>query len=171
MLTLVLTVSALVHIYSIEYMAHDKSKTRFMTYLSLFTFCMVALVVSDNLVQLFFGWEGVGLASYLLIGFWHHKKSANLAAMKAFLVNRVADFGFLIGIASLYIFLDTLSINEIINQREYLPYFNVNFLGLSIDDLTFACFFYLLAQWESLLNLVFILGSPMQWKGQLQYRL
>ena len=85
MLTLVLTVSALVHIYSIEYMAHDKSKTRFMTYLSLFTFCMVALVVSDNLIQLFFGWEGVGLASYLLIGFWHHKKSANLAAMKAFL--------------------------------------------------------------------------------------
>ena len=141
MLTLVLTVSALVHIYSIEYMAHDKSKTRFMTYLSLFTFCMVALVVSDNLVQLFFGWEGVGLASYLLIGFWHHKKSANLAAMKAFLVNRVADFGFLIGIASLYIFLDTLSINEIINQREYLPYFNVNFLGMSIDALTFACFF------------------------------
>ena len=116
MLTLVLTVSALVHIYSIEYMAHDKSKTRFMTYLSLFTFCMVALVVSDNLIQLFFGWEGVGLASYLLIGFWHHKKSANLAAMKAFLVNRVADFGFLIGIATLYIFLDTLSINEIVQN-------------------------------------------------------
>ena len=73
MLTLVLTVSALVHIYSIEYMSHDNSKVRFMTYLSLFTFCMVALVVSDNLIQLFFGWEGVGLASYLLIGFWHHK--------------------------------------------------------------------------------------------------
>ena len=119
MLTLVLTVSALVHIYSIEYMAHDKSKTRFMTYLSLFTFCMVALVVSDNLIQLFFGWEGVGLASYLLIGFWHHKKSANLAAMKAFLVNRVADFGFLIGIATLYIFLDTLSINEIVQNRDF----------------------------------------------------
>ena len=141
MLTLVLTVSALVHIYSIEYMAHDNSITRFMTYLSLFTFCMVALVVSDNLVQLFFGWEGVGLASYLLIGFWHHKKSANLAAMKAFLVNRVADFGFLIGIASLYIFLDTLSINEIINQREYLPYFDVSFFGMKIDALTFSCFF------------------------------
>ena len=126
MLTLVLTVSALVHIYSIEYMAHDKSKTRFMTYLSLFTFCMVALVVSDNLIQLFFGWEGVGLASYLLIGFWHHKKSANLAAMKAFLVNRVADFGFLIGIATLYIFLDTLSINEIVQNREYLPLFQIS---------------------------------------------
>ena len=141
MLTLVLTVSALVHIYSIEYMAHDKSKTRFMTYLSLFTFCMVALVVSDNLIQLFFGWEGVGLASYLLIGFWHHKKSANLAAMKAFLVNRVADFGFLIGIATLYIFLDTLSINEIVQNREYLPLFQINFFGFSLDALTFACFF------------------------------
>ncbi len=141
MLTLVLTVSALVHIYSIEYMAHDKSKARFMTYLSLFTFCMVALVVSDNLIQLFFGWEGVGLASYLLIGFWHHKKSANLAAMKAFLVNRVADFGFLIGIASLYIFLDTLSINEIINEKEFLIYFDVSFLGMKIDALTFSCFF------------------------------
>ena len=141
MLTLVLTVSALVHIYSIEYMAHDKSKTRFMTYLSLFTFCMVALVVSDNLIQLFFGWEGVGLASYLLIGFWNHKKSANLAAMKAFLVNRVADFGFLIGIASLYIFLDTLSINEIIKDKDFLIYFKIEFLGMNIDALTFTCFF------------------------------
>ena len=141
MLTLVLTVSALVHIYSIEYMAHDKSKTRFMTYLSLFTFCMVALVVSDNLIQLFFGWEGVGLASYLLIGFWHHKKSANLAAMKAFLVNRGADFGFLIGIASLYIFLDTLSINEIIKEKDFLLYFEREFVGMTVDALTFACFF------------------------------
>ncbi len=141
MLTLVLTVSALVHIYSIEYMAHDNSKVRFMTYLSLFTFCMVALVVSDNLIQLFFGWEGVGLASYLLIGFWHHKKSANLAAMKAFLVNRVADFGFLIGIATLYIFLDTLSINEIIAGKEKLLNYHINFLGFNINALVFSCFF------------------------------
>ena len=102
MLTLVLTVSALVHIYSIEYMSHDKSKNRFMVYLSLFTFCMVALVVSDNIVQLFFGWEGVGLASYLLIGFWHHKESANNAAMKAFIVNRVGDFGFALGIFAIF---------------------------------------------------------------------
>jgi len=141
MLTLVLTVSALVHIYSIEYMSHDNSKVRFMTYLSLFTFCMVALVVSDNLIQLFFGWEGVGLASYLLIGFWHHKKSANLAAMKAFLVNRVADFGFLIGIATLYIFLDTLSINEIIAGKEKLFSYQINFLGFEINALIFSCFF------------------------------
>ena len=141
MLTLVLTVSALVHIYSIDYMSHDNSKVRFMTYLSLFTFCMVALVVSDNLIQLFFGWEGVGLASYLLIGFWHHKKSANLAAMKAFLVNRVADFGFLIGIATLYIFLDTLSINEIIAGKEKLFSYQINFLGFEINALIFSCFF------------------------------
>ena len=141
MLTLVLTVSALVHIYSIEYMSHDNSKVRFMTYLSIFTFCMVALVVSDNLIQLFFGWEGVGLASYLLIGFWHHKKSANLAAMKAFLVNRVADFGFLIGIATLYIFLDTLSINEIIAGKEKLLSYQINFLGFEINALIFSCFF------------------------------
>jgi len=141
MLTLVLTVSALVHIYSIEYMSHDNSKTRFMTYLSLFTFCMVALVVSDNLIQLFFGWEGVGLASYLLIGFWHHKKSANLAAMKAFLVNRVADFGFLIGIATLYICLDTLSINDVIAQKDKLYQIQITFLGQQINALVFACFF------------------------------
>ena len=120
MLTLVLTVSALVHIYSIEYMSHDKSKNRFMVYLSLFTFCMVSLVVSDNIVQLFFGWEGVGLASYLLIGFWHHKKTANNAAIKAFLVNRIADFGFLIGIALLYIYSDSLSITDIISSKDYL---------------------------------------------------
>ena len=141
MLTLVLTVSALVHIYSIEYMSHDNSKNRFMTYLSLFTFCMVALVVSDNLIQLFFGWEGVGLASYLLIGFWHHKKSANLAAMKAFLVNRVADFGFLIGIATLYICLDTLSINDVIAQKDKLYQIQITFLGQQINALVFACFF------------------------------
>jgi NADH-quinone oxidoreductase subunit L len=102
---------------------------------------MVALVVSDNLIQLFFGWEGVGLASYLLIGFWHHKKSANLAAMKAFLVNRVADFGFLIGIATLYICLDTLSINDVIAQKDKLYQIQITFLGQQINALVFACFF------------------------------
>ena len=170
MLTLVLTVSALVHIYSIEYMAHDKSKTRFMTYLSLFTFCMVALVVSDNLIQLFFGWEGVGLASYLLIGFWHHKKSANLAAMKAFLVNRVADFGFLIGIATLYIFLDTLSINEIVQNREYLPLFQISFLGFSIDTLTFACFFLFIGAMGKSAQFGFHTWLQMPWKVQLPFQ-
>ncbi|MAV82622.1 MAG: NADH-quinone oxidoreductase subunit L [Pelagibacteraceae bacterium] len=141
MLTLVLTVSALVHIYSIEYMSHDKSKNRFMTYLSFFTFCMVALVVSDNIVQLFFGWEGVGVASYLLIGFWHHKKSANNAAIKAFIVNRVTDFGFLIGISLLYIHSDSLIISDIINSKDYLQSIEFNFLFFETNILTLSCFF------------------------------
>ena len=94
MLVVVNTVSALVHIYSIGYMHHDPHRPRFFAYLSLFTFAMLMLVTSDNLVQMFFGWEGVGLASYLLIGFWYKKPSANAAAIKAFVVNRVGDFGF-----------------------------------------------------------------------------
>ena len=102
MLVVVTLVSALVHIYSIGYMSHDPHKPRFMAFLSLFTFAMLTLVTSDNFLQLFFGWEGVGLASYLLIGFWYKKESANSAAMKAFVVNRVGDFGFLIGIAILF---------------------------------------------------------------------
>ena len=93
MLVVVTSVSALVHIYSIGYMSHDPHKPRFMSYLSLFTFSMLALVVSDNFLQLFFGWEGVGLCSYLLIGFWYKKETANNAAIKAFIVNRIGDFG------------------------------------------------------------------------------
>ena len=98
MLVVVTFVSALVHIYSIGYMSQDPNKPRFMSYLSLFTFSMLALVVSDNFLQLFFGWEGVGLCSYLLIGFWYKKDSANNAAIKAFIVNRIGDFGLAIGI-------------------------------------------------------------------------
>ena len=98
MLLVVTFVSALVHIYSIGYMSHDPHKPRFMSYLSLFTFSMLALVVSDNFLQLFFGWEGVGLCSYLLIGFWYKKNSANNAAIKAFIVNRIGDFGLAVGI-------------------------------------------------------------------------
>lgn len=103
MLTLVTTVAAIVHIYSVGYMSHDDHKPRFMAYLSLFTFSMLMLVTSDNFIQLFFGWEGVGLCSYLLIGFWFKKQSANAAAMKAFIVNRVGDFGFALGIAALFL--------------------------------------------------------------------
>ena len=98
MLVVVTTVSALVHLYSWGYMAEDPGQPRFFAYLSLFTFAMLMLVTADNLVQMFFGWEGVGLASYLLIGFWYHKPSANAAALKAFVVNRVGDFGFSLGI-------------------------------------------------------------------------
>ncbi|MGB3389573.1 MAG: proton-conducting transporter membrane subunit, partial [Pseudaminobacter sp.] len=103
MLVVVNTVSALVHIYSIGYMHHDPHRPRFFAYLSLFTFAMLMLVTSDNLVQMFFGWEGVGLASYLLIGFWYKKPSANAAAIKAFVVNRVGDFGFLLGIFGVFV--------------------------------------------------------------------
>jgi NADH-quinone oxidoreductase subunit L len=103
MLVVVNTVSALVHVYSIGYMHHDPHRPRFFAYLSLFTFAMLMLVTSDNLLQMFFGWEGVGVASYLLIGFWYKKPSANAAAMKAFIVNRVGDFGFLLGIFGLFV--------------------------------------------------------------------
>ena len=98
MLVVVTLISSLVHIYSIGYMSHDPHKPRFMAYLSLFTFAMLTLVTSDNFLQLFFGWEGVGLCSYFLIGFWFKKDSANAAAIKAFIVNRVGDFGFALGI-------------------------------------------------------------------------
>ena len=113
MLIVVTTVSSMVHIYSIGYMSHDKSKSRFMSYLSFFTFAMLMLVTSDNLFQLFFGWEGVGLASYLLIGFWYNKKSANLAAIKAFVVNRVGDLGFAIGIIFIFVTFDAIDFKVI----------------------------------------------------------
>ena len=102
MLVVVTTVSSLVHLYSIGYMDEDPYRPRFFAYLSLFTFAMLMLVTADNLVQMFFGWEGVGLASYLLIGFWYQKPSANAAAIKAFVVNRVGDFGFALGIFSIF---------------------------------------------------------------------
>jgi NADH-quinone oxidoreductase subunit L len=103
MLLLVTWVAAIVHIYSVGYMSHDDHKPRFMAYLSLFTFSMLMLVTADNFIQLFFGWEGVGLCSYLLIGFWFKKPTANAAAMKAFIVNRVGDFGFALGIAAVFL--------------------------------------------------------------------
>jgi NADH-quinone oxidoreductase subunit L len=113
MLVVVNTVSALVHIYSIGYMHHDPNRPRFFAYLSLFTFAMLMLVTSDNLVQMFFGWEGVGLASYLLIGFWYKKPSANAAAIKAFVVNRVGDFGFALGIFGVFLLFGSVSFDTI----------------------------------------------------------
>src|SRR5205814_8465298 len=113
MLVVVNTVSALVHIYSIGYMHYDPNRPRFFAYLSLFTFAMLMLVTADNLVQMFFGWEGVGLASYLLIGFWYKKPSANAAAIKAFIVNRVGDFGFALGIMTVFWSLGTIQFHEI----------------------------------------------------------
>ncbi|RFC65250.1 NADH-quinone oxidoreductase subunit L [Fulvimarina endophytica] len=113
MLVVVNTVSALVHIYSMGYMHHDPHRPRFFAYLSLFTFAMLMLVTADNLIQMFFGWEGVGLASYLLIGFWYKKPSANAAAMKAFVVNRVGDFGFLLGIFGVFVLFGSVNLDTI----------------------------------------------------------
>ena len=133
MLVVVTSVSSLVHIYSIGYMSHDNSKPRFMSYLSLFTFAMLMLVTSDNLIQLFFGWEGVGLASYLLIGFWYHKPSAHTAAMKAFIVNRVGDFGFILGIIAIYSVFGSLYFDEIFSDVEGLHKLSIVMLGFKIN--------------------------------------
>ncbi len=114
MLVVITSVSALVHLYSWGYMSEDPDQPRFFSYLSLFTFAMLMLVTADNLVQMFFGWEGVGLASYLLIGFWFKKPSANAAAIKAFVVNRVGDLGFMLGIFGTYLVFDTVSIDAIL---------------------------------------------------------
>ena len=115
MLVVVTFISSLVHIYSIGYMHHDPHKPRFMSYLSLFTFSMLMLVTSDNFLQLFFGWEGVGVCSYFLIGFWFKKQSANNAAIKAFLVNRVGDFGLALGIFLIFYYFGTINYTEVFN--------------------------------------------------------
>ena len=139
MLVVVTSVSALVHLYSWGYMAEDDSQPRFFAYLSLFTFAMLMLVTADNLVQMFFGWEGVGLASYLLIGFWYHKPSANAAAMKAFVVNRVGDFGFSLGIFACFLVFGTISIPEILAAAPGQAGSTIGFLGMRIDTLTLIC--------------------------------
>ena len=135
MLVVVNTVSALVHLYSFGYMAHDENwhegehyKARFFAYLSFFTFAMLALVTSDNLVQMFFGWEGVGVASYLLIGFYYRKPSANAAAIKAFVVNRVGDFGFALGIFALYYLTDSIRFDDVFAAAPTLAETNLRFL-------------------------------------------
>ncbi|WP_126975749.1 NADH-quinone oxidoreductase subunit L [Frigidibacter oleivorans] len=135
MLIVVTTVSALVHLYSWGYMAHDDNwghhdhyKARFFAYLSFFTFAMLMLVTSDNLVQMFFGWEGVGVASYLLIGFYYRKASANAAAMKAFIVNRVGDFGFALGIFALFYLVDSIAMDDVFNAAPELAQTQLTFL-------------------------------------------
>ncbi len=140
MFIVVTTVSACVHLYSIGYMEEDPSKIRFMGYLSLFTFFMLVLVSSNNLLQMFFGWEGVGLASYLLIGFWHHKDSANKAAIKAFVVNRVGDFGYAIGIAGIFYIFGTISFDSIFSQVDQFREHQIQFLSFSFPTLDFLCF-------------------------------
>ena len=139
MLVVVTSVSALVHIYSIGYMSHDPHKPRFMAYLSLFTFAMLMLVTADNFIQLFFGWEGVGLCSYLLIGFWFKKDSANKAAIKAFLVNRVGDFGFALGIFLIFYLFGTVNYSEVFNQITSITDKNLVFLGVTINAIDLIC--------------------------------
>ena len=139
MLVVVTSVSALVHLYSWGYMDEDPSQPRFFAYLSLFTFAMLMLVTADNLVQMFFGWEGVGLASYLLIGFWYHKPSANAAAIKAFVVNRVGDFGFSLGIFATFMVFGTVSIDAILAAVPGQAGATFSFLGARVDVMTTIC--------------------------------
>jgi NADH-quinone oxidoreductase subunit L len=139
MLVVVTYVSAAVHVYSVGYMSHDHSKPRFFSYLSLFTFFMLALVTADNFMQLFFGWEGVGLCSYLLIGFWYDKPSANAAAIKAFLVNRVGDFGFALGIMGVFYVFDALSFDAVFAAVPGKVGSQIEFLGMHVDTLTTLC--------------------------------
>ena len=139
MMIVVTGVSAMVHIYSCGYMHHDKSIPRFMSYLSLFTYFMLMLITSDNLVQLFFGWEGVGLASYLLIGFWYDRPSANSAAIKAFVVNRVGDFGFALGIFATFMLFDTVNLDTIFQAVPGKADATLNVFGGEFHALTVCC--------------------------------
>ena len=139
MLVVVTSVSSLVHIYSIGYMSHDPHKPRFMAYLSLFTFAMLMLVTSDNFIQLFFGWEGVGLCSYFLIGFWFKKETANAAAIKAFVVNRVGDFGFALGIFLIFYLFGTVNYSEVFELIPTIIDKNIIFLGIEVNAVDLIC--------------------------------
>jgi NADH-quinone oxidoreductase subunit L len=139
MFVVVNSVSALVHLYSIGYMSEDDSRQRFFSYLSLFTFAMLTLVTADNLLQMFFGWEGVGVASYLLIGFWYKKSTANAAAMKAFIVNRVGDFGFALGIFAVFWLTGTISFDELFKAAPDHVGKTIHFLNWEVPALTLVC--------------------------------
>jgi len=139
MLVVVGTVSSLTHLYSIGYMSDDPSRPRFFAYLSLFTFAMLMLVTADNLVQMFFGWEGVGLMSYLLVGFWYEKPSANAAAIKAFVVNRVGDFGFALGIFLVFSLTNSVGFDQIFAAAPGLANKTVHVFGLDMDAMTITC--------------------------------
>src|SRR6266481_7564058 len=139
MLVVVTTVSSLVHLYSWGYMDEDPYRPRFFGYLSMFTFAMLMLVTADNLVQMFFGWEGVGLASYLLIGFWYHKPEANAAAIKAFIVNRVGDFGFALGIFAIFMLIGSIDLETIFAGAPGQVGKTINFVGWHADALTLIC--------------------------------
>ncbi|MGY8986393.1 MAG: NADH-quinone oxidoreductase subunit L, partial [Sphingomonadales bacterium] len=139
MLVVVTVISSLVHIYSIGYMSQDDHNPRFFAYLSFFTFAMLMLVTSNNFLQMFFGWEGVGVASYLLIGFWYKKPTANAAAIKAFLVNRVGDFGFSLGILAIFLVFGTLEFEAVFNAVPEQVGKDFEFLGYQVDIITTIC--------------------------------
>ncbi len=139
MVAMVTVISTLIHIYSVGYMSHDKSIPRFMSYLSFFTYFMLMLVTSDNFVQLFFGWEGVGLCSYLLVGFWYDRPSACAAAIKAFVVNRVGDFGFALGIFAVYLCFGSLHFETVFASASEVAGNTIDFLGFQVDALTVTC--------------------------------
>lgn len=139
MLVVINCISCAVHIYSVGYMHHDKAQARFMAYLSLFTFMMLMLVTSNNFVQLFFGWEGVGLASYLLIGFWSHKDSANMAAIKAFVMNRIGDFGLALGIFAVFYVFGSLNYDDVFAAAASMNGVSIDFLGWNIHAISLIC--------------------------------
>ena len=141
MLVVVTLISSIVHIYSIGYMSHDPHKSRFMSYLSLFTFAMLTLVTSDNFLQLFFGWEGVGLCSYFLIGFWFKRDNANAAAIKAFLVNRVGDIGLALGIFLIFYLLGTVNFDEVFELIPTILNEDISFIGLNFNSINLICIF------------------------------
>ncbi len=165
MLIVVTGVSSCVHIYSLGYMSHDPGRGRFMAYLSLFTFAMLMLVTADNLVQLFFGWEGVGVASYLLIGFWYHKPSAHEAAMKAFVVNRVGDFGFALGILAVFALFGTVSFEEIFAAARNSLISTLRFWACRFQLWSWFRCCCLSGRWANQLSWACILGCPMRWRA------
>ncbi len=166
MLVVVTSVSSLVHLYSIGYMHEDPHRARFFAYLSLFTFAMLMLVTADNLVQMFFGWEGVGLASYLLIGFWYQKPSANAAAIKAFVVNRVGDFGFALGIFLVFVLTGSVAFDAIFAKLAGLTGASFKFIGYEWHALTLAACCCSWARWANRRSSCFTPGSLMRWRAR-----
>ena len=172
MLVVVTSVSALVHLYSVGYMAHDENwkedehyKARFFAYLSFFTFTMLMLVTSDNLIQMFFGWEGVGVASYLLIGFYYRKQSANAAAIKAFVVNRVGDFGFALGIFGLFMLTGSINFDDIFSAAQNSRY-GLTFLWSDWNAANLIAFLLFVGAMGKSAQLFYIPGYQTLWKDQ-----
>jgi NADH-quinone oxidoreductase subunit L len=150
-------------------MDEEPDQPRFFAYLSLFTFAMLMLVTANNLLQMFFGWEGVGLASYLLIGFWFRKPSASAAAIKAFVVNRVGDLGFMLGIFGTYLVFDTISIPDILAAAPGMAGITIGFLGHRFDTMTVLCLLLFVGAWASRRSLACTPGCRTRWKARRRF--